>query len=428
MSFRFVHAADLHLDSPLRSLALRDQALAELIGNATRRAFMAIVRLCLEERVDALLLSGDLYDGEATSMKTARFLADQVDLLHQAGVRMFIIRGNHDAVSRITRELAFPQSVTIFGARAEAVPLAGGQGGLPVVIHGISFAQPHAPESLLSKFRPPVEGAVNIGLLHTSLGGAAGHDPYAPCDVSALQAMGFRYWALGHLHKRSALTGAGSGAGATTIVMPGMPQGRDIGEAGAKSVTLTTVADDGSITVEERPTGVAQFERIRIDLAGVEHWRDVAAALATGLGQARDGVASEHLVARLQLTGTTSLAWQLRRDPDLLEAEAGRQAEGIGRTWIDRIEMECRAPQAAPGLVQTDPLEELRRLMGEVAGGHAFREEIAGIAEELRRQLPPECRSILGAGAEAFEAALDAAAQEGIDDVVAQLKLGAGGG
>jgi exonuclease SbcD len=103
VTFRFVHAADLHLDSPLRSLALRDPALADLIGNATRRAFTGIVRICLEERVDALLLSGDLYDGEQTSMKTARFLADQIDLLHQAGVQVFIIRGNHDALSKITK-------------------------------------------------------------------------------------------------------------------------------------------------------------------------------------------------------------------------------------------------------------------------------------------------------------------------------------
>src|ERR1700722_15219431 len=105
MPYRFVHAADIHLDSPLRSLALRDPDLAELIGNATRRAFTDIVDLCLTEQVDALLLAGDLYDGEQTSMKTARFLVDQIHKLDEAGVRVFIIRGNHDALSKITREL-----------------------------------------------------------------------------------------------------------------------------------------------------------------------------------------------------------------------------------------------------------------------------------------------------------------------------------
>ena len=108
MAFRFIHAADVHLDSPLRSLALRDPDLAELIGNATRRAFVRIVDLCLDERVDALLLAGDLYDGDQTSVKTARFLSEQIRRLHEAGIRVFIIRGNHDALSRITKELTFP--------------------------------------------------------------------------------------------------------------------------------------------------------------------------------------------------------------------------------------------------------------------------------------------------------------------------------
>src|ERR1700733_13775917 len=123
MPFRFVHAADIHLDSPLKSLALRDPELAELIGNATRRAFAGIIDLCLAEQVDALLLAGDLYDGDQTSMKTARFLAEQLRRLHAAGIRVFVIRGNHDALSKITHELVFPDSVKIFGGRPEAVAI-----------------------------------------------------------------------------------------------------------------------------------------------------------------------------------------------------------------------------------------------------------------------------------------------------------------
>lgn len=416
MAFRFVHAADLHLDSPLRSLALRDPALAELIGNATRRAFAGIVRICLEERVDALLLSGDLYDGEQTSMKTARFLADQADLLHHAGVRVFIIRGNHDALSRITRELALPGSVTIFGDRAEALTLRH-HAGVPVAIHGISFAYPQAPDSLLPKFRPPVEGAVNIGLLHTSLGGAAGHDPYAPCSAAELGRMGFRYWALGHVHRRSVT------AGDTNVVMPGMPQGRDIGEAGAKTVTLVTVSADGTITLEERLTSVAQFERVVVSLQGAETPRDVADALANALGTARNAAASEHLVARLQITGATPLAWGLLRDADLFWAEAQRQAEAVGRTSIDKVEMECRPPAAAAGTVAAgSPVEELERLMAAAATDDTFHAEAAALMEELRAQLPAECRAILGTDETTFAAARDAAVRGGIDEVVARLR------
>jgi DNA repair protein SbcD/Mre11 len=172
MPYRFVHTADIHLDSPLRSLALRDAELADLIGNATRRAFTNVVELCLNEQVDALLLVGDLYDGEQTSMKTARFLAGQIGRLHEAGIQAFIIRGNHDAISRITKELTFPESVKVFGGRADFVPVE--RPGLALAVHGLSFAQPKAPDSLLQRYRPPLPGVVNIGLMHTSLDGAAG--------------------------------------------------------------------------------------------------------------------------------------------------------------------------------------------------------------------------------------------------------------
>ena len=423
MAFRFVHAADLHLDSPLRSLALRNRELADLIGNATRRAFIAIVRLCVDEQVDALLLSGDLYDGEQTSMKTARFLADQIEILHRAGIQVFIIRGNHDALSKITKELDFPESVTIFGGRAGSVAVERNTGTPPVVIHGVSFAQAHAPDSLLPKFKPPVEGAVNIGLLHTSLAGDNGHDRYAPCDLADLHRSRFRYWALGHVHARSAV------AGAATVVMPGMPQGRDIGEAGSKSVTLATVGADGSILIEDRRTSVAQFERVTVDLAGVEDWRGMAAAISASLGRARDGVASEHLVARLRLTGATPLAWRLRRDGDLLREEAARQADALGKTWIDKLELECTPPLTIPNqssLSEADPIDELRRLMGEITDDDAYRAEIADIADDLRVQLPPECRSFLGANPSEFGAALGSATREGIDEVIARLKAASG--
>lgn len=419
MSFRFVHAADIHLDLPLRSLALRDPALADLIGNATRKAFIGVVDLCLDEQVDALLLSGDLYDGEQTSMKTARFLADQIRKLHEAKIKVFIIRGNHDALSRITKELTFPDSVTIFGGRAAAIAVERERRALPVAIHGISFAQPHAPDSLLDRFKPPIEGAINIGLLHTSLDGSPGHDPYAPCGLAELQAAGFRYWALGHIHKRTTVEGA------ATVVMPGMPQGRDINEAGAKSVTLATVTDDGAILLEERLTSVAQFERVTVELGGIDEWKDMVRTLGQTLGQVRDAVASEHLVARLHLTGTTNLAWRLRRDLDLLRTEAEDQAAALGKSWIDKVEVDCRPPGTMPASAvpaEAIPLEELRRLMGEVTQDDAYRAEIAAIAEELRSQLPPECRSLLGADADTFAATLAETARDGIDEVLARLR------
>lgn len=421
MTYRFVHAADIHLDSPLRSLALRHSDLAELIGNATRRAFVRVIDVCLDEQVDALLIAGDLYDGDQTSMKTARFLAEQLRRLDQVGTRVFIIRGNHDALSKITKELVLPESVKIFGGRAEAINIDRAPGHIPVIVHGLSFAQPHAPESLLGRFRPVVEGAINIGMLHTSLGGASGHDLYAPCSVADLQATGFHYWALGHVHRRLAVEGACS------IVMPGMPQGRDINEAGPKSVTIVSIADDRSIHLEEHVTSVAQFERISIDASGLEDWRDLVSGVAQALENERDAVRSEHLVARVRITGATPLAWRIRRDADLLKTEADDRASAIGHCWVEQLEIACR-PVEQRGQSSGDPIRELHRLIeDDILGSEGFRNELAGIAEEIRGQLPQECRDAFGKDDASFQEAVARLAREGAEGVMARLEAAGDG-
>ncbi|RCS24756.1 DNA repair exonuclease [Phyllobacterium salinisoli] len=416
MPFRFVHTADLHLDSPLRSLAMRNADLAQLIGDATRQALVAIVDLCIEEQVDALIIAGDLYDGEQTSMKTARFLASQMQRLHEAGIAAFIVRGNHDALSRITQELILPPSVKIFDKRAGAVELV--HGDLALAIHGLSFAKPQAPESLLEKYNRPAPDTVNIGIMHTSLSGDVRHDPYAPCKASDLHGWGFDYWALGHVHIRA------RHAGERMVVMPGMPQGRDINEAGEKTVTLVTVHDDRSLTVEERPTSIAQFERVSVDLSSAGTWREAVELIEQGMGAARDRTRSEHLVGRLQLSGATPLSWQLRRDRDLLLAQTEQRAEGLGKTWIEKIEIVTTAPVSAPaGNTTADPVLELGELMrNDIIHQHGVREAVRDLVKELRDDLPPEARGFSGDDEAAFEALVDQLLREGSEDMLARLK------
>ncbi len=413
MAFRFVHTADIHLDSPLRSLALRDPEIAELIGNATRQAFVRTVELCLEEQVDALMIAGDLYDGDLRSMKTAVFFGTQLRRLTEAGIRIFVIRGNHDAESVITKHLSLPDGVHVFSGRAEAVLIE----GRDVVVHGISFARPQAPESLLPKFKTPVSGCVNIGLLHTSLAGAEGHDTYAPCSLADLIGHGFDYWGLGHVHKREV-----HAESPCTVVMPGNPQGRDISEAGPKSATLVMIADDGRITLEERVTSIAQFERVQIDVTGLAEWPDILGALETGLRVTRDAAVSDHLVARLEIVGHTTLALRLRRDPDVLLGEAQQAAASLPRTAIEKISVDAHAPAMPADASGYDPVVELRALIeGEVLGSAAFRANIRDVVTDLQRQLPPELRDVLGETDEAITETIARIITEGGEDVLARL-------
>ncbi len=416
MPFRFVHTADIHLDSPLRSLALRNEELAELIGNATRQAFVNTIDLCLDESVDALLLAGDLYDDKQTSMKTARFLADQLKRLDAAGIQTFIIRGNHDALSKITRELVFPSSVKVFGGRAEAVAIERPRQQAPVVVHGLSFSKPQAPENLVPKFKPTVEGAINIGLLHTSLGGAPGHDTYAPCKISDLVDTGYQYWALGHIHKRSVVVEEGC-----TIVMPGIQQGRHINESGPRSVSLVTIQDDGACDVDARTTGVAQFERVTVDLSEVTEWAAVPRAFSDALKTARLSAKTEHLVVRLHLKGETPLAWRIRRDSDLALEEAQAAASSIGYCWVEKLVVECQPPKTVSSS-ESNPVTELHELMKlKVMASHTFQQQSMAIVDELTQQLPPECRGFLGDDDEELKAGVEALVEDGIEQVVAQL-------
>ena len=310
----------------------------------------------------------------------------------------------------------------MFGGRAEVVEIVRRKGDTPIAIHGLSFAQPHAPESLIVKYKPAVEGAINIGVLHTSLAGAPGHDPYSPCSLADLAATGFNYWALGHIHKRSVVEGR------CAIVMPGMPQGRDINETGSKSVTLVTIADDRSIRIEERTTSVAQFERVCTDVTNIDNWTALVREIGRSVEQARDGLSSEQLVVRLRLTGTTPLAWRIRRDLDLLKTELDHRAAVIGASWVEKLETDCHAPGAMGGL-SDNPLTELHRLINEVVvRSDAFQMDVKRIAEELRDQLPPECRTILGSDEATFDRALAGLVTEGADDVLARLHAGAEAG
>jgi exonuclease SbcD len=408
--FRFIHTADLHLDAPLKSLALKDEELSELVGNATRRALERIVDLCLEEKVDALLIAGDLYDGDMRSMKTAAFLVSEMERLQAADINVFMIRGNHDAESVVTRELEFPSNVHVFSGHGGTVELP--ERG--VAVHGVSFSKPQAPESLLPKYKPPVPGLFNIGLLHTSLAGAAGHDTYSPCSVSDLQTHGFDYWALGHVHARQVHTEA------PHVVMPGMPQGRDIGEAGSKSVTLATV-QDGIVSLEERVTSEVEFAREAVALDGIDDWRDALEAIDAVLNSAAMSM-SRHSVLRLELSGKTPLAWRLRRDSDLLLEQVSNRARGKGSVWIDKIVHSQVPPsQSVKG---DDPRSELGALMKGLMEDEPFVSRALGAADDVIGDLPPDLRSAFGETEGEQVEQVRQILREGIDDIMARMVAG----
>jgi len=413
-TFRFVHTADLHLDSPLKSLALRDPELAHRIDGATRAALLGIVNLCIEQRVDALLIAGDLYDGEQRSMHTAAYLSAQLRKLRDANIPVFVIRGNHDAESRLTKELTLPDNVHVFSARGESMPLLDGG----VVIHGVSFKDVHATQSLLPKYNPPIANAINIGMLHTSIAGGAGHDDYAPCSLGDLTGFGYDYWALGHIHKRAVH------AQRPAVVMPGNPQGRHINEDGPRSVSLVAIDELGEVVIEEHHVNSAQFEQLQVDVGGQDDWTRLPDLFTAALRNLRDSVNSDELIVRLQLRGETALHHKLHRDHDLLIAIAHEVAEAIEHVSIDSISLRAvsRLPRLVPAET-SDALVQLSRLISsEVIQSVEAQQLGAQEISQLSGKLPPEIRSILGDDDASQAAILKQLIREGSDWMLDQLQ------
>lgn len=410
MAFRFIHTADLHLDSPLKTLALRDPDLGATIANATRRAFVTIVDACLTEAVDALLIAGDLYDGEIRSMATPLFLGAQLRRLHEAGIPTFMIRGNHDAVAAVTRHLSLPDTVHVFGAQGGCMELAGGR----VAVHGVSFQKKEAPESLLPKFGSPVEGAFNIGLLHTSLAGAEGHDTYAPCSVADLVRHGFDYWALGHVHKRCVH------AQHPTVVMPGMPQGRDINEAGPKSATLVHIGDDGRVLMSEIATAEAEFCRLEIDVSTANTPDDLASMLREAMSAARARTSIGTLVVRPVCVGRTGLFAWMRADAERLAAEAAQAADWVGKVVIDTVDNRARPLHVAPETKSADPMAELQALLQAEASA-ALMETAEQIIRDMRKILPRELGEQILGDESSFDVLARDLIRDGGEEVLARM-------
>ena len=406
---KILHTADVHLDSPLTSLALRNEKLRANIRSATRAAFTKIIDTALSEGVAALLISGDLYDGAQRSAKTAAFLAGQLDRLQAAKIPVFYIRGNHDAENPITGEVAMPENVHIFTGRGGKAQL----GNLDVWIHGVSFSGKHAPDSLLSKFYAPVSDAINIAMLHTSLSGAAGHDNYAPCTVAELLALGFDYWALGHVHKRQVHNKA------PWVIMPGIPQGRDIGESGPKSATLLTI-EDRQISIEEIPTSIVSFLSHNIDVSAAENDDEIRQRIRQGLQTPIAGLRPEdEAILRLTLSGKTVRHWHVLRDQDIWTETASQIAEETGRLWIEKLSFALETPVAA---VDTGATETLGRLMAQIATEEGFTTQAQAEVHEVLMKLPPARRAELMDDTEALSALTTELAEAGSKHILALMK------
>jgi len=381
---KFIHAADIHLDSPLIRLSYHEGAPVDELRQATRQALNNLVALAITEKVDFVLISGDLYDGDWKDYNTGLYFVSQMSKLREAHIPVYLISGNHDAASKITRTIRFPEGTHVFPKNEPSTLIVK---NLDVAIHGQSFASPAVTQNLSLNYPAPIPGNFNIGMLHTCATGREGHEPYAPCTVEDLQLKGYDYWALGHVHQREILSHD------PLIVFPGNTQGRNIRETGAKGCMLVTVDEKGRPSADFKSLDVIRWIRLPVDASGAGSGNDVVDLVSENMERILGENSGMPLIARVEIAGsspahTDLAAYRERWINDIKSVAVDISGD---RIWIEKVKFRTTSPKdIETGAHAEGPIGELWRYLDTLRSDSDQLIEIGETLKEITRKLPRE--------------------------------------
>ena len=390
---RFIHAADVHLDSPLLGLDSYEGAPVEAIRQATRRALEKLVDLAIFERVAFVLLAGDLYDGDWRDASTGLFYIAQMTRLDQCGIPVVQVSGNHDAASRITGKLPYPKNVHLLPVEQPGTIRFD---ALRIAVHGQGYARQAEDRNLAASYPAPIPGFWNVGMLHTALEGREGHEPYAPCSLAELIAKGYDYWALGHVHERESVNGSSH----PRIEYPGNLQGRHIRETGPKGCLLVTIGTDLRSEPDFRPLDVFRWARLPVEVSGMSSIDEIVDAVAAGFFESQTAADGQALGVRVELTGETCLHQTLVAESIRLTDELRSRAisESAGRLWLEKLVVRTSALNVSAESDSALAEDALTEIAGVIAELRADPQLISSLLKEgdcgdLFKKLPQECRT-----------------------------------
>ena len=379
----FVHAADLHLDSPFRGIrSAAPSHVADTLSSATFAAYRNIIELCLQEKVDALLVAGDIYDGADRSLQAQLRFVEGLAHLDEAGIRSFICHGNHDPLDGWEARLDLPAGCVRFGSEVEGFPVFPDEPGRAMV-YGVSYPTREVRENLTPLFSETNSGpGFNIGLLHANVGANPDHDSYAPCSISDLIDTGLDYWALGHVHTRQTLREVGP-----AIVYPGNPQGRHPNEPGARGVYLVRVDNSSAVHLDFRPMDVVRWETLSLDIGNLEKEQTLLDAVDGLVEEALADAQGRSVVVRLELVGRGQLNGWLRTGDtvgDIREQLNERYANRSPWLWCEGFRVDTASPVDRSLVAQReDFVGDLVRLREEIGGSDVALAELRKVLEPL---------------------------------------------
>jgi DNA repair protein SbcD/Mre11 len=378
--FRFIHAADLHLGSPFDGLAIKDRVIAERFAAATRDAFSELVRRAIEEEAAFFIVAGDVYDGEWRDNSIGLFFNREVARLDRAGIPVFLLKGNHDADSVVTKSITLPASVSQFDTRR---PSSFSLDGLKVSLHGQGFAERAASDNLARGYPAPVPGHFNIGVLHTSLTGRPPHANYAPCSVDDLKARGYDYWALGHVHDHEIV------ANDPPIVFPGNLQGRNIRESGEKGAVLVSVEDGRVASIDRLVVDQARWQQVRVDISQAETMPALLRLVEDALASSCGDVAGRLTALRVTLTGASALRPQVLMGRaelvDEIQAACHRIDPDI---WLEKLDLRVGPIERPVAVDEGDARVDLQPLLAELVHDPALVDAAEAALRDILAKLP----------------------------------------
>ena len=335
---KFIHSADIHLDTPFKGLASVDPELAGELKNATFKSFEKIIRLCIEHRVDFLLVAGDIFDSKFKSLSAQMKFLDGLNTLSSHGIRAYFICGNHDPLDSWMETLKLPENVVRFGSSKVEEAIFDKNGEALAGIYGISYRTNREKRDLASKFPVPKKLPFSIALMHGTVGNPGPHQNYAPFKIEDIAQKGYDYWALGHIHKKEILRKKDP-----AVVYPGNPQGRDFGETGPRGCFLVEIEENNAPEIRFVETQQSRFENIKIEINNISTINELKEKFESSIKDFTENEFTGTLILRFELEGRTSLHEELRKNSDELKNWINdKYRESTPRVITDKIKINSR--------------------------------------------------------------------------------------
>jgi exonuclease SbcD len=385
-AFSFVHAADLHLDSPflgLGRLPEGESGVMQELRDATFKAFDSVIDLCIGRRADFLLVAGDVYDGADRSLQAQLRFRNGLGRLNESGIRAYVVHGNHDPLDGWADSLRMPDGLYDFGPELESVVFE--KDGVPVArIHGISYPTRKIGKRFGNGFQREGDEPFQIGLFHCNAGGNTRHDPYAPRSVSELVETGLDYWALGHIHESAVLRKTDPFIG-----YPGNTQGRHINEAGPRGCFVVRVSTEGKLDAEPEfvPTDSVRWLAGDVDIAGLKTMDVLLDRIDEQMDELAGQARQRPVVTRITLRGRGPLHRALRRPNAVRDLLEELHIRGIARSpfvWVEKLVLHTR-PQFDLDARRAgqDFLGDLLRLVDDIRSAPDELAELRGVLADL---------------------------------------------